>query len=101
LLDIYEKDSIYYSPEVLKVLTSPDQLPSLTNRQAQILSLIRSKPGISNVDLAKFLVVAPSTIRNHLSDIYIKLGVNNRASAIIKAQQYGLLPGDVEDLTLD
>jgi DNA-binding NarL/FixJ family response regulator len=101
LLDIYEKDSIYYSPEVLKVLTNPDQLPSLTNRQAQILSLIRSKPGISNVDLANLLVVAPSTIRNHLSDIYIKLGVNNRASAIIKAQQYGLLPGGVEDLSLD
>ena len=101
LLDVYEKDSIYYSPEVLKVLTNPDQLPSLTNRQAQILSLIRSKPGISNVDLANLLVVAPSTIRNHLSDIYIKLGVNNRASAIIKAQQYGLLPGGVEDLSLD
>ncbi|MBN2045550.1 MAG: response regulator transcription factor [Anaerolineales bacterium] len=101
LLDIYENDSIYYSPEVLKVLTTPNQLPSLTNRQAQILSLVRSQPGISNVELANILVVAPSTIRNHLSDIYIKLGVNNRASAIIKAQQLGLLPGDVENLQLD
>jgi DNA-binding NarL/FixJ family response regulator len=101
LLDIYEHDSIHYSPEVLKVLTTPDQLPNLTSRQAQILSLVRSQPGISNVELANVLVVAPSTIRNHLSDIYIKLGVNNRASAIIRAQQLGLLPGEVENLPLD
>ena len=101
LLDIYENDSIYYSPEVLKELTTPNQLPSLTGRQAQILSLVSSQPGISNVDLANVLVVAPSTIRNHLSDIYIKLGVNNRAAAIIKAQQLGLLPRDVQDLPLD
>jgi ATP/maltotriose-dependent transcriptional regulator MalT len=49
------------------------------------------------VELADILVVAPSTIRNHLSDIYLKLGVNNRASAVIKSQQLGMLPGDVED----
>lgn len=100
LLDIYENDSIHYSPEVLRVLTETNQLPHLTNRQTQILSLIRSKPGISNVELANLLVVAPSTIRNHLSDIYLKLGVSNRTSAIIKAQNLGLLPGDVEDLLL-
>ncbi|MFN2146135.1 MAG: LuxR C-terminal-related transcriptional regulator [Anaerolineales bacterium] len=100
LLDIYENDSIYYSSEVLKVLTEANQLPHLTNRQAQILSLIRSKPGFSNVELANVLVVAPSTIRNHLSDIYLKLGVSNRTSAIIKAQTLGLLPGEVEDLPL-
>ncbi len=100
LLDIYENDSIHYSPEVLKVLTESEELPRLTNRQTQILSLIRSKPGISNVQLAEVLVVAPSTVRNHLSDIYLKLGVSNRTSAIIKAQKLGLLPGEAEDLPL-
>lgn len=100
LLDIYENDSIHYSPEVLRVLTESEELPRLTNRQTQILSLIHSKPGISNVQLAGVLVVAPSTVRNHLSDIYLKLGVSNRTSAIIKAQKLGLLPGKAEDLPL-
>lgn len=101
LLDIYKNDSIYYSPEVLRVLSNSDQIPCLSKRQSQILSLIRSKPGISNVELANYLVVAPSTIRNHLSDIYIKLGVNNRTSAILKAQQLGLLADDVENLQIN
>ena len=53
------------------------------------------------MELAEVLFVAPSTIRNHLSDIYLKLGVNSRTSAILKAQQLGLLAGGVEDLPLD
>lgn len=101
LLDVYENDSIYYSQEVLDVLSSKDEQPALTRRQNEILSLISSQPGISNVALAKMLYVAPSTVRNHLSDIYLKLGVNNRAAAILKAQQLGLLTGGVEDLPMD
>jgi len=101
LLDVYEHDSIYYSLEILEVLSNPDEKPALTRRQNEILSLISSQPGISNVELADMLYVAPSTVRNHLSDIYLKLGVNNRAAAIIKAQQLGLLTGGVEDLSID
>ena len=101
LLDIYENDSIYYSPEVMAVLSNQNEIPSLTKRQTEILSLITSKPGISNVELADVLFVAPSTVRNHLSDIYLKLGVNSRTSAILKAQQLGLLAGGVEDLQMD
>jgi ATP/maltotriose-dependent transcriptional regulator MalT len=101
LLDVYKNDSIYYSQEVLDVLSNQDEKPALTRRQNEILSLIASQPGISNVALADMLYVAPSTVRNHLSDIYLKLGVNNRTAAILKAQQLGLLTGGVEDLPLD
>ena len=101
LLDVYENDGIYYSPEVWEVLTKPEEKPALTRRQNEILSLIANQPGLSNVDLAEMLFVAPSTVRNHLSDIYLKLGVNNRAAAILKAQQLGLLTGGVEDLPMD
>lgn len=101
LLDIYENDGIYYSPEVMAILSNPNEIPSLTKRQNEILSLITSQPGISNVELAEVLFVAPSTVRNHLSDIYLKLGVNSRTSAILKAQQLGLLAGGVEDLPMD
>ena len=101
LLDVYENDSIYYSPEVMAVLSNQNEIPSLTKRQTEILSLIASQPGISNVELAEMLFVAPSTVRNHLSDIYLKLGVNSRTSAIFKAQQLGLITGGVENLPLD
>jgi len=74
------------------VLTHPDEIPSLTPRQSEILSLIASNPTMKTKDLAEQLFVSPSTIRNHLSEIYLALEVNSRSSAILKAQQLGLIP---------
>jgi len=91
LIEITHSDSIYFSPEALKVLTNPNELPSLTPRQNEILSLIASNPSMKTKDLAEKLFVSPSTIRNHLSEIYLTLEVNSRASAILRAQQLGLI----------
>lgn len=91
LININNYDSIYFSPEALQVLTNPDEIPSLTPRQNEILSLIASNPTMKTKDLAEQLFVSPSTIRNHLSDIYLVLEVNSRSSAILKAQQLGLI----------
>jgi two-component system NarL family response regulator len=100
LLDVVENESIYFSPEVMEVLARPEEIPELTKRQHEVLLLIANQPGISNAKLADKLVVASSTIRNHLSDIYIKLGVSSRASAILKAQELGLLTSGAENLSL-
>ena len=37
LIDIYDNDSIFFSPEVMKVLSNPKEIPSLTKRQNEIL----------------------------------------------------------------
>jgi hypothetical protein len=37
------------------------------------------------------MALAASTMRNMLSDAYVKLGVNNRGAAIIKAREMGLI----------
>jgi DNA-binding NarL/FixJ family response regulator len=91
LINISSYDSIYFSPEALRVLTNPEEIPSLTPRQSEILSLIASNPTMKTKDLAEQLFVSPSTIRNHLSEIYLVLEVNSRTSAILKAQQLGLI----------
>ena len=100
LIDIIHYDSIYFSPEARRVLTNPEEIPSLTPRQNEILSLIASNPTMKTKDMAEQLFVSPSTIRNHLSEIYLVLEVNSRSSAILKAQQLGLIAVKRNDISL-
>ena len=62
--------------------------PQLTDREREVLDLIAS--GISNTDITKRLVVSPKTVRNHISNIFVKLQVANRAQAIVRAREAGL-----------
>ncbi len=60
----------------------------LTAREHEVLDLIAA--GRSNPDVAASLVLSPKTVRNHVSNIFAKLHVADRSSAIIKAREAGL-----------
>lgn len=64
--------------------------PELTEREREILDLIAQ--GKSNVQIADQLVLSLKTIRNHVSNIFNKLQVADRAAAIAKARDAGLGP---------
>jgi len=85
---------IYLSQRARQVLvkrkTTPSE-PLLTPRQLETLSLSAAYPGATTADLARRLNVQHSTCRNLLSSAYVRLGVTNRAAAIAKARQIGLL----------
>lgn len=63
----------------------------LTPRQREALSLCAAYPGDTLARLAKRMNVEYSTIRNLLSTAYFKLEVNNKAAAIAKARELGLI----------
>lgn len=63
----------------------------LTPRQREALSLCAAYPDDTHTDLAKKMGVENSTVRNLLSAAYLKLGVHNKAAAIAKARQMGLI----------
>jgi two-component system nitrate/nitrite response regulator NarL len=63
----------------------------LTPRQLEVLSLCTAYPDASTSELAKKLNVSNSTVRNLLSGTYFKLDTHNRAGAIAKARQLGLI----------
>ena len=63
----------------------------LSNRQTEALSLCAAYPEEDTSFLAQRMGVANSTIRNLLSGAYLKLNVRNRAAAVAKARQLGLL----------
>lgn len=61
----------------------------ITNREKQILVLIAS--GKTNKEISKDLSLSPSTVRNHISNIFAKLNITNRAQATAFAIFCGLL----------
>lgn len=62
--------------------------PELSDREREILDLIAQ--GASNTDIANKLVLSPKTVRNHVSNIFSKLQVADRAQAIIRGREAGL-----------
>ncbi|MGA1826802.1 response regulator [Microbacterium sp.] len=63
-------------------------LPQLTARERDIADLMAA--GISNGAIADRLSLAPKTVGNHISSIFLKLGVATRAEAIVVGRQAGL-----------
>jgi DNA-binding NarL/FixJ family response regulator len=66
----------------------PHAFPELTDREREILDLIAH--GRSNTEIAQRLVLSPKTVRNHVSNIFSKLQVADRAQAIVRARDAGL-----------
>ena len=62
--------------------------PDLTEREREILGLIAM--GKSNAEIAEDLVLSPKTVSNHVSNIFSKLQVVDRAQAVLRARQVGL-----------
>lgn len=62
--------------------------PELTDREREVLRLIAE--GESNAAIAQRLFLSPKTVRNHVSNIFAKLQVADRAQAIVRARRAGL-----------
>ncbi len=66
--------------------------PELTEREREVLELIAQ--GRGNQEIASRLHISPKTVSNHISNIFGKLQVADRARAIVKARQAGLGRGE-------
>jgi DNA-binding NarL/FixJ family response regulator len=62
--------------------------PELSDREREILTLIVQ--GHTNLEIAAHLVLSLKTVRNHVSNIFSKLQVADRAHAILRAREAGL-----------
>jgi two-component system, NarL family, nitrate/nitrite response regulator NarL len=63
--------------------------PKLTARELEVLGLAAG--GRNGPDIARLLVVSPTTVKSHLQNAYQKLGVSDRAAAVAEAMRRGLL----------
>ncbi|MBI5952940.1 MAG: response regulator transcription factor [Chloroflexi bacterium] len=81
------------SPEAAQALVRANQqaeeTETLTDRELEVLKLMVD--GLNNAEIAERLVISLSTVKYHISNILMKLGVDNRVSAVSLALQRKLV----------
>ena len=83
------------SPAVASRLVSAVRTPApspLAARERQVLELVAK--GTSNRDIARELFISEATVKTHLSHIFTKLDVTDRAAAVAKGYEQGILGRD-------
>ncbi len=74
------------APTVVRAPGVP--FPELTDREREILELVAQ--GKRNAAIATELFLAPKTVANNVSSIFVKLAVSDRSAAIVRAREKGL-----------
>jgi DNA-binding NarL/FixJ family response regulator len=65
----------------------PPAFPELTDREQEILELVAR--GLTNPAIASRLFLSEKTVRNHVSNVFTKLHVTDRAAAVARARDRG------------
>lgn len=69
----------------------------LTSREQEVLHTIGC--GLSNQEIAGALFISEVTVKSHIGRIFVKLGLRDRAAAVVYAFDHGIVhPGDTERL---
>jgi DNA-binding NarL/FixJ family response regulator len=72
------------------------KLASLTDREHEVLRLMAR--GATNAEIAAAMHVAEATVKTHVGSIFAKLGVRDRAAAIVFAYDHGVVTPGVTPL---
>ena len=79
----------HFSPEIRQTLSEGTDGKAFTKRQMEVLDSITR--GLSNDDIALMLGISKSRVKQHLNEVYEKLGASNRAEAVAIAMRRQLL----------
>lgn len=82
---IVEKEVIIPQPETFTVNDTELRKLNLSNREYEVLQLLAR--GFSNSDIASSLFLSVSTVKSHVSNIFVKMDVKSRTQVIEKAKR--------------
>jgi DNA-binding NarL/FixJ family response regulator len=74
---------------VVPRLREAKRATDLTGRELEVLRLMAT--GASNAEIAQRLMVSEATVKTHVGSVFMKLGVRDRAGAIVFAYQHGIV----------
>jgi len=78
-----------YRTTVVPRLREGARASDLTSRELEVLRQMAT--GASNAEIAKQLMVSEATVKTHVGAVFMKLGVRDRAGAIVFAYQHGIV----------
>ena len=74
---------------LMREVSAPKDPQALTERETDVLKLIAR--GMANRQIARSLYIGEKTVKTHVSNILLKLGVNSRTQAALHAARTGLV----------
>jgi DNA-binding NarL/FixJ family response regulator len=84
---------VLFAPDAADAMLAPDQgdkgTAALTEREGEVLAQIAR--GRSNREIARALVVSEKTVKTHVSNILMKLGLQDRTQAALYAVRHGVV----------
>lgn len=88
---VYPSMRKYLDKKTKKMIVSgkTDVFDLLTSRELEIIKFLAM--GMSNKDISDTLYISEKTVKNHVSSVFRKLGINDRTSAAMYAVKKGLI----------
>ena len=87
---IVEKEVYPTQPDDFKINEAELKKLNLTNREYEILQLLTQ--GCSNAEIAEKLFLSLSTVKTHISNLFVKMDVKSRTQALEKANRLKIIP---------
>ncbi len=75
---------------------SAKRLDSLTDREREVLTELAH--GADNAEISETLYIGAATVKSHVSNIFTKLGLRDRAQAVVFAYESGLIAPGSQDI---